>query len=159
MLFLNAPFFHQKAWSLPKKSLKCSIMFIIQRLFLFIYLSGITTMFMRRATNFAPGQVHAQAQRDYKLASQEIFFKHAKSKIRAPKMDESAIRCHCPGSSNSLKFRFEFEIRAKLFSKSAYPLAYSPPSELNFQTLICDSLHERFCCFITVSRIFNHFVF
>jgi len=59
-------------------------------------------------------------------------------------MDESTIRCHCPGSGNSLKFRSEFEIRAKLFSKSADPLAYSPRAELNFQTYICDSYMKDF---------------
>ena len=32
------------------------------------------------------------------------------------------------GSGNPLKYRFESEIRAKIFSKFADPFAYSPPS-------------------------------
>ena len=32
------------------------------------------------------------------------------------------------GSGNPLKSRFESEIRAKIFAKSADPFAYSPPS-------------------------------
>ena len=32
------------------------------------------------------------------------------------------------GSGNPLKSRFESEIRAKIFSKSADPFTYSPPS-------------------------------
>ena len=32
------------------------------------------------------------------------------------------------GSGNLLKSRFESEIRAKIFAKSADPFAYSPPS-------------------------------
>ena len=33
-------------------------------------------------------------------------------------------------SGNPLKSRFEFEIRARILSKSADPFAYSPPSSL-----------------------------
>ena len=35
------------------------------------------------------------------------------------------------GSGNPLKSRFESEIRAKIFAKSADPFAYSPPSVNN----------------------------
>ena len=36
------------------------------------------------------------------------------------------------GSENPLKSRFESEIRAKIFSKSADPFAYSPAQETGF---------------------------
>ena len=49
------------------------------------------------------------------------------SKIRAQKLDECAFRCSCR-IRKPLKSRFESEIRAKIFSKSADPFAYSPPS-------------------------------
>ena len=54
----------------------------------------------------------------------KIFVLHAKSKIRAQKIDDSAA---VAGSGNPLKYRFESEIRAKIFSKSADLFAYSPP--------------------------------
>ena len=56
----------------------------------------------------------------------KIFVLHAKSKIRAQKIDESAFRCSYR-IRKPLKSRFESEIRTKIFSKSADPFAYSPP--------------------------------
>ena len=40
------------------------------------------------------------------------------------------------GSGNPLKSRFESEIRAKIFSKSADPFAYSPPSLSYWRPLV-----------------------
>ena len=57
----------------------------------------------------------------------KIFLLHAKSKIWAQKMDESAIRCNC-------RIRNP-EIRENIFAKSADSLAYPPPSKNNHRDL------------------------
>ena len=44
-----------------------------------------------------------------------------------PKKSMNLQTAAIAGSGNPLKSRFESEIRAKIFSKSADPFAYSPP--------------------------------
>ena len=44
-----------------------------------------------------------------------------------PKKSMNPQTAAIAGSGNLLKSRFESEIRAKIFSKSADPFAYSPP--------------------------------
>ena len=62
-------------------------------------------------------------------SGQKNILLHIKSKIRAQKIDESAIHCNCR-IRKSVKILFESEIRAKIFSKSSEPFAYSPASSL-----------------------------
>ena len=57
-----------------------------------------------------------------------VFVSLAKAKIRAQKIDGPHFAA-VAGSGNALKSRFESEIRAKIFSKSADPFIYSPPLE------------------------------
>ena len=59
----------------------------------------------------------------------KIVFKHAQSKIRVQKMDDSAIRCHCR-IRNSVKISLWIQNLGKNFSKSTNPLAYLSPSSL-----------------------------
>ena len=58
----------------------------------------------------------------------KIFFIHANSKIRAQKMDESAIRYHWQINKSGVKI--SLWIRAEIFSESADPLPYSSANEL-----------------------------
>ena len=77
----------------------------------------------------------------------QIYQLHIKYKIRAQKIDESAIRCNCR-IRKSLKSRFESEIRAKIFSKSAYSFAYSPPSLWNARYRFNLRYPQGFCNFL-----------
>ena len=57
----------------------------------------------------------------------KIFVLHAKSKIRAQKIDESAFRCSCR-IRKSVKITLWIRNPGKIFAKPADPFAYSPPS-------------------------------
>ena len=49
------------------------------------------------------------------------------------------------GSGNPLKSRFESEIRAKIFSKSADPFVYSPPSKSLKKSSVFEMNNPNFC--------------
>ena len=70
-------------------------------------------------------------------------FYYPQSPKSGPKKWLNLQSAEITGSGNPLKSRFESEIRAKIFSKSADPFTYSPPL-LRMQIWLCNRLrHAR----------------